>query len=35
MTPRQALELYMKVKNIPADRAGTLLAYAERLMNET
>jgi exonuclease SbcD len=35
MTPRQALELYMKVKNIPGDRAGTLLAYAEQLMNET
>jgi exonuclease SbcD len=35
MTPRQALELYMKVKNVPGERATTLLTYAERLMNET
>ena len=34
MTPRQALELYMKVKNMSAERAATLLAYAEQLMNE-
>lgn len=35
MTPRQALELYMQVKNVPADRSATLLAAAEQLMNET
>jgi exonuclease SbcD len=34
MTPRQALELYMKVKNVPAARADQLLAYAEQLMQE-
>jgi hypothetical protein len=35
MTPRQALELYMQVKNVPAERSATLLAAAEQLMNET
>jgi exonuclease SbcD len=35
MTPRQALELYMQVKNVPATRAATLLSAAEQLMNET
>jgi exonuclease SbcD len=35
MTPRQALELYMQVKNVPTARAATLLSAAEQLMNET
>lgn len=35
MTPRQALELYMQVKNVSAARAATLLTAADRLMNET
>ena len=35
MTPRQALELYMQVKNVSAARAATLLTAAEQLMNET
>ncbi len=35
MTPRQALELYMQVKNVSAARAATLRTAADRLMNET
>ncbi len=34
MTPRQALELYMQVKNVSAERSTTLLAAADQLMNE-